>query len=190
LADYGQLIEAIWPEVSHLGGDVAEFGVYNGGNCFSMSRITERRVWAFDTFEGLPEEDFECGVDVDLPGNFKPDIFNVSKIHPIHGIIPIKGRFADTLKWFPGPFPMFALALVDVDLLASNNQCFEFLKTHLTTGGIIVVDDWGTHRGVQMAVDQYLRETPLARFTPPHVIRHQVKQATTSRFVNMTKVPE
>ena len=155
-ADYSHVFSSRWPEVSHLSGDVAEFGVYNGGNCFSLARITGRRVWAFDTFEGIPEEDYKPGLDVDVPGKFKPDKLDLSTIHPIHGIVPVKGRFAQTLPWFPGPFPKFAMVLVDADLHESMREVFMFLRYHMVPGGIVIVDDFPTHLGVRMAVDEYI----------------------------------
>jgi hypothetical protein len=45
-------------------GDVAEFGVYKGGSAKLIAHTlahlhTDKKLWLFDTFEGLPEPDFE-----------------------------------------------------------------------------------------------------------------------------------
>ncbi len=167
-ADYEPLFSKLWPSLAHLDGDVAEFGVYNGGNCFALARVTSRKVWAFDTFEGIPQEDYIAGLDIDAPGKFAPQ-YDLLHVDPSYGIVPVKGRFADTL---PGCEAQIVMALVDCDLYVSVTQALEWLSGHLTRGGIVILDDYKTHAGVQRAVKEFLGNHPKAEFDPPHLLRN------------------
>ena len=62
----------------------------------------------------------------------------------------------DTL---PGSRPdAIALLRLDTDLYRSTYHELVHLYPLISTGGILMFDDYGAYRGVQVAVDQYFAE--------------------------------
>jgi hypothetical protein len=156
-ADYGPIFRQLWPRLSQLQGDVAEFGVYQGGTARQLAEICERPVWAFDTYEGMPSEDYNAELDRDVPGSFNPnaDPFRMFLDCPL--VLPIKGRFADTLPAMTQLLRVkFALVYIDCDLYASCKQVLDWLPDFLVDGAAIVFDDYTSHRGIAKAVDEFM----------------------------------
>jgi hypothetical protein len=156
-ADYGPIFRQLWPRLSQLEGDVAEFGVFDGGTARQLAEITERRVWAFDTYEGMPAADFNPELDHDAPGSFNPnsDPFRMFVDAPL--VLPIQGRFADTLPAMTQLLRVkFALVYIDCDLYASCKQVLDWLPPFLVDGAAIVFDDYTSHRGIAKAVDEFM----------------------------------
>jgi hypothetical protein len=170
-ADYGPVFRELWPRLSHLAGDVAEFGVYEGGTALQLAELTGRRVWAFDTFMGTPCRDYDREIDRDLPGSFDPGPNAVRRLleaSPL--IVPVVGRFEDTLTHTPEALRI-VLAYLDCDLYRSARQALNWLPYYLVSGAVIVVDDYATHPGVRRAIDTFLPGWPeRARFDGIDVI--------------------
>jgi len=160
-ADYGPIFRDLWPRLSQLRGDVAEFGVYQGGTARQLAEITERPVWAFDTYEGMPAEDFNPELDRDQPGSFNPgkDPYRMFLDCPL--VLAIPGRFADSLPAMDKTVRVqFVLAYVDCDLYASAKQVLLWLPEHLVDGAAIVFDDYETHPGIKQAVLEFIAAHP------------------------------
>lgn len=147
--------ERLYEARKDLPGDIAEFGVYNGG---STVRLAEwgRKVWAFDTFEGLPKEDCR---DSDgpyvQPGKFTPT-WNLPELWArFPNIVPMKGRFVDTLPTVPAGV-RFMLVYIDCDYQQSFEQVLGWLPGRLVPGAGIVIDDYTALEGVRIAVDEFV----------------------------------
>lgn len=153
-------------ERADLPGGIAEFGVYAGRTTMQLAQF-KRYVWAFDTFEGIPAEDFTEGLDRDEPGKFAPpeDTYERLKRHPL--IIPVRGRFENTLPTFSAKI---VLAYLDCDLYLSAKCALDHLALVLVPGGVIVLDDFQTHPGIRQAVNEFLDAHPQARFDGAMVI--------------------
>jgi hypothetical protein len=139
LALYRQVLS----EREHIPGDLAEFGVYNGGGVRQMAAAAPNRtVWAFDTFTGMPAEDYGGLDDADNPpGRWKP--FSLDPAELFAGIPNVRimaGRFAETLPLVP-PDVRFVLVHVDCDFYESHMQVFRFLEQRMQPGGFIWLDD-------------------------------------------------
>jgi hypothetical protein len=135
---------------------IAEFGCYNGGTTRFLAEFG-LPVWAFDTFTGIPPEDYDPKLDYsDPPGKWVASAAPEVLFEGYPNIIPIKGRFADTLPLVPKEV-RFALVHIDCDLYASYKQVLDWLPDHLTPCAAIVCDDYGHCDGATKAVDEFLR---------------------------------
>lgn len=153
--DKGELFQELWNGgLERLQGDVAEFGVYRGGTTRQLSDLTGRTVWAFDTFEGIPGEDYAESDDEDVPGKFKSEYNMEEMFGEYPRIVPVVGRFADTLLDFDEAVK-FVLVYMDCDLKASTHQVLEWLPQHLVDGAAIVFDDYSSHKNVRAEVNEF-----------------------------------
>jgi predicted O-methyltransferase YrrM len=155
VVNHGQQLNRLYQARQDLPGDIAEFGVYNGGSTAQMAQWG-RKVWAFDTFEGLPKED---RLDVDgphtMPGKFTPTENLVELWRMFPNVVSVKGRFIDTLPIVPVEV-RFMLVYIDCDYQQSFEQVLGWLPGRLVPGAVIVIDDYTALPGVRTAVDEFV----------------------------------
>lgn len=133
-------------------GAVAEFGCFDGGATRAMAS-SGRQIYAFDTFEGIPKEDFCRSFDAqNPPGKFKPSEPVAKLFEGFPNITPIVGRFADTLPLHPDL--QFAFAYIDCDLYASYKQVLAYLPQRML-GDYFICDDYTDCDGAARAVDEW-----------------------------------
>jgi hypothetical protein len=151
---------------SKLGGDVVECGCARGGSAaliaLSLQSLGERRkMWLFDTFEGLPAP------SVNDPDYRIADLFTgtcVGRLDEVRemfrsqgvaeGVSFVKGLFQDTLS--TAPIGRIALLHIDGDWYESVKVCLETLYDKVVPGGYIQFDDYGYWKGARRAVDEFL----------------------------------
>ena len=132
------------PEVE---GDVIECGCFLGGSTANLSLICEivdRRLIAYDSFEGLPAPTAGDKYATDrTAGAFRGDLEVVRENVQAHGAIDRvefrKGWFEDTLPGHKGPI---VLCFLDVDYQASLRDCVVNLWPRLTPRGYVFVDEY------------------------------------------------
>lgn len=171
-------------------GDYLEFGVYEGKSFlrayhrFAANNSLNRRFFAFDSFEGLPESDeiwkpeqYQSGAYKAPQGVFikflKRGGVNLDKV------VVIPGFYEETLTTttkISKELNSVAVAYIDCDLYESAAQVFHFLTDIIHTGSIIVVDDWFRHRGVptagiQKACGEWLEKNPNIKLIQCHQYR-------------------
>lgn len=149
----------------HVDGDFLEAGVYQGGTAFMLREIIaesneDKQLHLFDTFAGMP--DTRPDRDLHKAGDFNnTSVAAVSKLigpservhfHP--GIIP------DTFRGLK--LDRIAFAHVDVDIHDAVYECCNFIYPRLTTGGMMVFDDYGfpSCPGARAAVDEFFADKP------------------------------
>lgn len=159
-ADHGVLFQRLMAERVSLLGDIAEFGVYNGGSTIQLAAFG-RRVWAFDTFEGMPVEECVPTLDQDKPGSFVPTVDLGLVFGVLPNVAPLRGRFARTIAVVP-PWVRFALVYMDCDLWRSYRTVLDWLPRHLATGAAVVMDDYDACAGARLAVDDWLAHWKLS----------------------------
>lgn len=154
-----------------ISGDIVECGVWNGGSAAVMayaSSISEseisgkRRLWLFDSFQGLPEpteEDGESMKNKKFKGLFRGNIENVKKSFEAFGLSLqevhiIEGWLDDTLA--NASVVKIALLHIDLDLHRSYRVCFEKLYDKISPGGFIVCDDY-SWEGARQAIDIFMK---------------------------------
>ncbi|MGV0850713.1 class I SAM-dependent methyltransferase [Mycolicibacterium phlei] len=157
----------LW-EASQLDGDglVLDLGVWIGWSTRLLAERSGRRVYGFDTFEGLVEDwqvDDEKLVKagaLSIAEPFAQRLINDTGV-TIEGGIPsalgrdvefIKGSTYDTLAPFldahPGPIRLFHM---DLDTYESCLHALETCKSRFTRGSILVFDEYLVTNGEMRA---------------------------------------
>jgi O-methyltransferase len=163
--------------VSHLPGDICEFGVGSGATSALLAselRGTDKVLWLYDTFTGLPLPTAEDELidDVDqlgsiaaYQGSMRHDQTEVlARLRNIgisrRAFRVVAGLFDETIAAEQLP-EQVCFAYVDFDFYAPIRAALEKLLPRLSPGGIIVVDDYGFFSsGAQKAVDRFLAANP------------------------------
>jgi len=152
-------------KLSPAEGDGAECGVFRGGATLLMAdAIWPRIVWAYDSFQGLPEErspletpHYKTGHMIHTMAAFTNTVLR----HHCENTRAVPGWFKDTLKKPPAERGR-ALSLVhaDCDLYWSTRTVLELLYPQVMPGGIMVFDDYADQGGgVAAALNDHLRES-------------------------------
>ena len=161
VADRRVQFEGLLSERATLPGAIAEFGVYNGGSTRHLAGFG-RTVFAFDTFEGMPSQEFNGALDHDEPGKFKPQLPLNQMFEGYHNVIPMVGRFVETLPKVPA-HTKFVFVYMDCDLYESYRLVLDRLaKGRLVQGAAIVCDDYPHCKGAVKAIDEFVAANPSA----------------------------
>lgn len=140
-----------------LRGKVVEKSVEN-----SRGDSLEKKLWIYDSFEGLPEK---TGADESALGvDFKRGELAVTKREVkqrfLRAGLPVpvikKGWFADLTE---ADLPdLVALAFLDGDLYESIWDCLRLVGSKMVAGGVILVHDYNNPAlpGVAKAVDEWM----------------------------------
>lgn len=137
-------------------GAIVEVGVYKGGSLkFLVEAFPDRKAFGFDTFEGLPKEQW-MEDEVHLPGDFSDtSIGEVIRFIDNPQVRLIKGLFPETHKPLVGSVITFVH--IDTDFYQSVKECLEYFWPLLPPGGIIALDDyeWENCPGVKKALEEF-----------------------------------
>jgi O-methyltransferase len=183
-----QLCRAVAHLVEHrVAGDFVECGVFRGASIVCMVRrlqslsVTDRDIWLYDTFEGMPEPESVDRFYSEPEGEqfkswertkrqdggsdwVRADLDEVKKIvlrcgYPAERLHFIKGLVEETI---PQTMPeSIALLRLDTDFYASTKHELLHLYPRVVSGGVVIIDDYGAYRGARQAVDEYLAENGL-----------------------------
>lgn len=140
-------------------GPCAELGVYKGGSLKLMSdAYPNRTFWGFDTFEGLPEVDWNES-EPHHPGDFNDTSLEAVQqyLHNNKNVNLVKGYFPESLSIYNiDPETKYSFVHVDTDFYRSVKACLDYFYPRLKQGGIIVFDDfdWPACPGVKQALDE------------------------------------
>lgn len=146
--------------------DVIEFGSYRGGSALFMAFCLKNlypgaKIYALDTFEGMPETD---DVDWVKPGDFGntnlDEIRAYAQQMKLDNLIFVKGRFQDTLPVLLESAQPFGLAHIDCDTYPAVKYCQDMMWTKMCKGGYIVYDDAHVSSciGATQAVEELIME--------------------------------
>jgi len=161
-------------------GAFVECGVWRGGSMMAVALtllrlgVTDRDLYLFDTFEGMPEpgeEDVKQGGEpasdvlarldrssahwaIASIDEVREALFSVG--YPRERIHLVRGKVEETL---PDEAPDdVALLRLDTDWYASTRHELVHLYPRLAPGGVLIIDDYAYWRGARKAVDEYVRE--------------------------------
>jgi len=170
-------------EENIIDGAFVECGVWKGGCSAIMAyvaRKSERKIWLFDSFEGMPEASEKDGPEAkELARNrfgseLKPVGTNVATIadceeilfNKLHlnkkNIIFRKGWFQDALPKSKFEVGDVAILRIDADWYESTKYCLENLYDNVVPGGCIIIDDYGYYQGCKLAVDEFIKKRKLS----------------------------
>ena len=140
------------------GGYFAEVGVYKGGSLRHLATsFPNKSILGFDTFEGLPKEQW-TNIEIHKPGEFSDTSFEaVSEFLKdcCNNVSLVQGIFPDSAD--PMRDLNFSFVHIDTDFYLSVKACLDWFWPRLLTGGIIVLDDylWPACPGVKQALDEF-----------------------------------
>lgn len=149
--------------VRSVEGAVAEVGVWRGGTGQLIAAVlSNKKIYLFDTFEGLPAISPEFDESYHSEGEFSDTSYeDVKSLFSQQEYVKVvKGVFPASIK-DDSTFPTkFCFVHVDVDLYQSARDCCEYFYRQLVPGGVIIFDDYGfgTCPGVRQAVDEFFKE--------------------------------
>lgn len=144
-----------------IAGDIAEVGVYMGGSAkMILQAESEKVVWLFDTFTGLPATS-----NRDMPnfyqGRFAWRADSVEDyLAEFDNFRIMEGFFPDTGKEIENK--RFSFVHFDVDLYQSTLDCFRFFYPRMTPGGVMLSHDYIKAKGVREAIDEFFSDKPEA----------------------------
>jgi len=167
------IIESILNTVD-LNGDLCEFGVAQGKTTKLISYLiqnTEKKIYIYDSFEGLPEPSKE--------DKLKDDIFNLGSIDLYKGkmshnqekvlselksinfqsdrIVLNKGFFNQKTKDLYHYPKQISFAYIDFDFYQPTKDVLNIIEPKLVKNAIVIVDDYDFFStGVKTAVDEWL----------------------------------
>jgi len=147
-------IETVLAE--EVSGDLIETGVWRGGACIFMRGVlkaygvTDRTVWAADSFEGLPRP-ARARYPADAGDRHHAVRFLAVPLDQVqanfarYGLLDaqvrfLAGWFRDTLP--AAPFTTLALARLDGDMYESTMDALVSLYPRLSPGAFVIVDDF------------------------------------------------
>lgn len=155
----------------HVAGDLVETGVWRGGAVILMRAILkaygimDRRVWAADSFQGLPYPDSgrypEDAGDLHHGYDFLAvSLEEVQENFRRYGLLDdrvrfLKGWFRDTLP--TAPIGRIAVLRLDGDMYESTWEALTTLYPKVSVGGYVIIDDYNAGRGCRAAVADYRR---------------------------------
>ncbi len=167
-------------------GDFVELGVARGGSAALLGAAIfertgggepRRRLWLFDSFEGLPEptaKDF--GADHTTGDHVRPlsrgaclgtledvtDYLLTTLRFPADRVVFVKGWFEQTVAANAARIGAIAVLRIDGDWYESTKTCLDGLYDRVSVGGAVIVDDYGSCYGAQRALDEFLAARKLA----------------------------
>ena len=147
-------------------GDFIETGVWRGGSVIFMRAmlqicgITDRIVWAADSFDGMPvPQNASDGWDMSHIELLRVSLPQVKQNIARFGLLDeqirfLKGWFSETLP--TAPIKKLAILRLDGDLYHSTMDSLMNLYDKLSPGGYVIVDDYYSWPGCRRAVDEFL----------------------------------
>ena len=167
---------------NNLQGDIVECGVWRGGCSMAMALKlkeykSEKKVWMFDTYEGMTEptkEDIHHSMGVNAKDKYKRNKknthndwcyasveevkFNLKEAKVEQFAKIVKGDVNKTLNDKKNLPLSISLLRLDTDWYESTKKELEVLYPKLSNKGILLVDDYGHWKGSQKAVDEYFKD--------------------------------
>jgi O-methyltransferase len=153
-------------------GDLIETGVWRGGACIFMRgvlaahQVTNRTVWVADSFEGLPRPSGQYPIDRDGFAFWEQSALAISqeeveKNFAKYGLLDgqvrfLKGWFRDTLP--TAPIDRLSILRLDGDMYESTIQALDALYWKVSSGGYVIIDDYGAVEACRAAVEDFRRD--------------------------------
>ncbi len=151
-------------------GDIVECGTARGGSAAIMGLtmkqlgVTDRTLWLFDTFEGLPaptaddpDKEIADRYVGDCLGTIEDVTATMKRLGIFSQIKMVKGLFDDTLP-VTTDLKKIAILHLDGDWYNSIKTCLVHLYDKVSVGGIIQFDDYGYWAGARKAADEFFAE--------------------------------
>jgi len=175
-------------------GCIVEAGCFKGGSTAKLSiaaKLTDRKLFVFDSFEGIPENQEPHGEDIfglraefeagKYCGHLEEVVDNVRRFGEVGSCEFVKGWFEDTMPHFHEPI---ALAFLDVDLASSTRTCLRNLYPSVIPGCSVFSHDGHLPLCIQAVDDDRFWEEEVGFPKPavPGLGRKKLLQITRPRM--------
>ncbi|OUU22473.1 MAG: hypothetical protein CBB97_14975 [Candidatus Endolissoclinum sp. TMED37] len=156
-------------------GDILEFGVFKGSSLIKIATFREileysdsRKIVGFDTFKEFPvteeasEDDKKCANTFHATqGGLPLEVNSLKQIFDLKGfknINLIQGNLIETLPIYlkNNPHTRISFLHIDVDLYKPTLFVMEKLWDRVSSGGVIMLDDYPDVEGATNAIDDFL----------------------------------
>jgi hypothetical protein len=155
-------MDEIYQKILNIHGSIMELGTRWGNNLALYSSFRgiyepynyNRKVIAFDTFEGFPSVDAKDGAheagEMALTDYYETYLYKILKYHETENPISqirkfelVKGDICKTLPEYLKQHPetVIALAFADLDIHEGTKAALTVIKDRMPKGGIIVLDE-------------------------------------------------
>jgi len=130
-------------ETEHLEGDIIELGSYKGGNAIMIAKFlkqigSKKKVYACDTFSGIPEEDSNVKDIADMGYFSDTNLDAVKKKLKKYDVFNVKlviGDFRNTLPKLDKE--KFSLVFIDCNIFSSAKLAINFSYPRLVKDGVL-----------------------------------------------------
>ncbi|GAB5404488.1 MAG: hypothetical protein Aurels2KO_27190 [Aureliella sp.] len=184
----------VYKQITHLPGDVLEFGVYKGSSITRLLAFRDlletpesRKVIGFDAFGKFPG-DLELLSDREFVHRFENEGGDGISDDELEMHLNnkgttnyslVKGDIRETIPKFLEDHPSLRISLlhVDVDVYEPTKVILDELWSRIVSGGILMLDDYGTVEGETAAVDEFFAGQDITIKKPPfyHIPSYIVK---------------
>jgi hypothetical protein len=156
-------------------GHIAEIGSWRGANLLFMAKLlrlwdphSNKQVHSFDSFEGLQNFSSEDGDASKTKGFYQGSFEELADVISLYDfddeIVIHKGQVETTISKLLDDRSeiSFSLIYIDVDLYKPSLIALEQLHPRLSTGGLIVLDEWNyaMFPGETVAVREFMEAHP------------------------------
>ena len=194
LTDLARQVQSVL--TTKIPGDLVECGVWRGGASFLMAEIlkragvSNRKVWLFDSYEGLPAPD-------QIDGEFAAQVADHPDLHYDNNAVSLEevqrnaetlglGSYTQCVKgWFDRALPVargrigpIAILRIDCDWYSSVRCCLDNLYDLVSNDGFIIIANYYGFDGVALAVHDFLAERRL-----PHRIESVMRVSDGGQFL-------
>ena len=185
----------IYKMIKEVPGEIVECGVFKGASFLRFAMFREifgnpfsKKIIGFDTFGKFPETNFQDDKKarnkfIDSAGEdsiSKDQLFEILNQKNLNRHLDlIEGDITKTVPDYVKTNPELKISLLnlDTDIYEPAVSILENLYPRITKGGILMLDDYGTHPGETKAVDEYfenknveIKKFPFA-MTPSYIIK-------------------
>ncbi len=185
----------IYKMIKEIAGEVVECGVFKGASYLRFVMFREifgnpfsKKIIGFDTFSKFPETSFQDDEKarkqfINSAGSDSISKEQLLKILNYKGLNKhidlIEGDITETVPAYVKANPELKISLLnlDTDIYEPAVTILEHLYPKITKGGILMLDDYGTHPGETKAVDEYFqnKDIEIKKFsfamTPSYILK-------------------
>jgi hypothetical protein len=171
---------AVYVAENQIEGDFVECGVWRGGNALIAAEVFSRykldkKVYLFDTFAGMTEPSDDDRFISDNQPALKQFVVEERDGHNNWCYAPVeevkanfkdKGLLGENIVFVKGPVEetlvleenlptQISILRLDTDWYESTKLELETLYPRVTSGGCLIIDDYGFWSGSKKATDEY-----------------------------------
>ena len=185
----------IYKMIKEIAGEIVECGVFKGSSYLRFVMFREifsnpysKKIIGFDTFGKFPETSFQDDIKartqfIDSAGSdsiSKEQLLQILNKKEINKHVDlIEGDIVETIPAYVKANPELKISLLnlDTDIYEPAVTILEHLYPKITKGGILLLDDYGTHPGETKAVDEFFqgKNIEIKKFsfamTPSYIVK-------------------